>query len=179
MLIKSREMKPNRKIEVAREPESFLFRLNFNKFVKEEYHIQKSKRFLRFEKIQFKMLNNCSNIIKMTDVIIIKKLLTRVKSSSIDVPLYPHSGITHRFDSGLEVDSSTLDLMDVFQWYDETRRWINSVLLGWRQIWLGAFHVSQINHLGARRWSAINLIFISFPHKWKVSLILSFIISFN
>lgn len=63
MLIKSREMKPNRKIEVAREPESFLFRLNFNKFVKEEYHIQKSKRFLRFEKIQFKMLNNCSNII--------------------------------------------------------------------------------------------------------------------
>lgn len=125
------------------------------------------------------MLNNCSNIIKITDVIIIKKLLTRVKSSSIDVPLYPHSGITHRFDSGLEVDSSTLDLMDVLQWYDETRRWINSVLLGWRQVWLGAFHVSQINHFGARRWSAINLIFISFPRKWKVSLILSFIISFN
>lgn len=54
-------------------------------------------------------------------------LLTCVKCSAVDVPLYPHSGVAHRFDSGLEVNSSTFDLIKILQWYNETWRWINLV----------------------------------------------------
>lgn len=39
--------------------------------------------------------------------------LTCVQSSSVDIPFDPHSGVAHRFDSGLEVLSSTLNLMGV------------------------------------------------------------------
>lgn len=134
--MRSSEIKPKRKTEVAREPVKNIYANAIDSIVLN------------------RIRKRCKSIIKI--------LLTRVECSTVDIPLHPHSGVAHRFDSGLEVNSSTFDLMNVLQRYNETWRRINFVFFRGRQVRFRTFHMSQINHFGARRWSATFIIALSY-----------------